>query len=570
MKELTLDGCGITLDLETFKLLAKGHPSHNAWSMVSQEYGSINWNHTPGTMQSSFTLSLKNTDFSEKAIENLRRSGRVLNPEALKQELDFSQGPAATHLEQKLHMRHAENLYGRDKWEDQVEYANQRINHAESKVDKKYGIIQPGRLDLMERGRSSRGKNYAQSTAYHKTDWQYTDGNSKEVDKSKENVKKISKNQDKTTRDNKNSFCGFGSGFLNKKPSQDQKLPGATEKVSKNAAKESAKESIGSKKSIKQEELTMATQKVSKTIEKTDKSKDETGNKKPSQEKKLNKKEPTDELETKKAKPKGEYGNQKTHKKNGNAKKRGKKSPKPTSLTPFGSTVTSRELIAKEVDWLFCLQTKLENGKQLTLKDVLNTFPLNKLYYQTDTGASALKSNGNVKPAYTGSNMALITMLQNCGFNFTTKKSTQVGQVNADTKTPGTVKPPDSKGYLEFMKRIIAKPLKEEAKEKRKDAKKVKLVQALKKEKEKTEKAQKGKSCPENPRTDENDNKFQESVRKFQEKVNVKIVDLDDDTDPRSIDPREHYDCGCDCFCTLVGKSCAHDEDTDVFMFVHG
>ena len=74
MKELTLDGCGITLDLETFKLLAKGHPSHNAWSMVSQEYGSINWNHTPGTMQSSFTLSLKNTDFSEKAIENLRRS----------------------------------------------------------------------------------------------------------------------------------------------------------------------------------------------------------------------------------------------------------------------------------------------------------------------------------------------------------------------------------------------------------------------------------------------------------------------------------------------------------------
>ena len=248
MKELTLDGCGITLDLETFKLLAKGHPSHNAWSMVSQEYGSINWNHTPGTMQSSFTLSLKNTDFSEKAIENLRRSGRVLNPEALKQELDFSQGPAATHLEQKLHMRHAENLYGRDKWEDQVEYANQRINHAESKVDKKYGIIQPGRLDLMERGRSSRGKNYAQSTAYHKTDWQYTEGNSKEVDKSKENVKKISKNQDKTTRDNKNSFCGFGSGFLNKKPSQDQKLPGATEKVSKNAAKESAKESIGSKK----------------------------------------------------------------------------------------------------------------------------------------------------------------------------------------------------------------------------------------------------------------------------------------------------------------------------------
>ena len=77
VEELTLDAC---YDMPTFEFLKEGHPSHVRWNLAPEEH------------DSSFKLSLKNAGLSESAISNLRKSGRVLNPRALEQELDPNQG----------------------------------------------------------------------------------------------------------------------------------------------------------------------------------------------------------------------------------------------------------------------------------------------------------------------------------------------------------------------------------------------------------------------------------------------------------------------------------------------
>ena len=84
VEELTLDAC---YSMQKCELLKQGHPSHVQWN--------ISLDMVPGT---SFKLSLKNAGLSKAAISNLRKSGRVLNPEALKQKLDYSHAFDANNM----------------------------------------------------------------------------------------------------------------------------------------------------------------------------------------------------------------------------------------------------------------------------------------------------------------------------------------------------------------------------------------------------------------------------------------------------------------------------------------
>ena len=77
VEELTLDAC---FDMPTFEFLKEGHPSHARWNLAPEEN------------DTSFKLSLKNAGLSKSAISNLRGSGRVLNPSALDQKIDHTQG----------------------------------------------------------------------------------------------------------------------------------------------------------------------------------------------------------------------------------------------------------------------------------------------------------------------------------------------------------------------------------------------------------------------------------------------------------------------------------------------
>ena len=92
VKELLLDAC---YEMSKCDLLTVGHPSHAEWNLAPSERGS------------SFKLSLKNAGLSKSAISNLRKSGRVENPDALKQRLDHSQGPDANHKSIKKYMAQA-------------------------------------------------------------------------------------------------------------------------------------------------------------------------------------------------------------------------------------------------------------------------------------------------------------------------------------------------------------------------------------------------------------------------------------------------------------------------------
>ena len=57
----------------------EGHPSHAEWNLAPEE---------PGT---SFNLGLKNAGLYQVATSSLKKSGRVLDPDALKQRPDLSQ-----------------------------------------------------------------------------------------------------------------------------------------------------------------------------------------------------------------------------------------------------------------------------------------------------------------------------------------------------------------------------------------------------------------------------------------------------------------------------------------------
>merc|ERR1719356_1793636 len=170
----------------------------------------------------------------------------------------------------------------------------------------------------------------------------------------------------------------------------------------------------------------------------------------------------------------------------GGTKKKSKKESKPkgTSLTQYGVTSTKKELREMEWDWLFNLKTKLEKGRPLTLKFLTEGFPLNKLFYTTEAAADVktkIKSNGNKKPAYTTNNLQLIQLLHASGFKFQHKAK----QPAAPPVTPAKPLCPasvTSNDYATFMERVIAKKLKEEAREARKQAKmKAALMESMKK-----------------------------------------------------------------------------------------
>ena len=92
VKELILDAC---YEMSKCDLLTVGHPSHAEWNLA------------PFERETSFKLSLKNAGLSNSAISTLRKSGRVLNPDALKQRLDHSQGPDASNVSLKKYMAQA-------------------------------------------------------------------------------------------------------------------------------------------------------------------------------------------------------------------------------------------------------------------------------------------------------------------------------------------------------------------------------------------------------------------------------------------------------------------------------
>merc|ERR1719391_1738192 len=104
------------------------------------------------------------------------------------------------------------------------------------------------------------------------------------------------------------------------------------------------------------------------------------------------------------------------------SKKRAKQQQK-TSLAPFGVTASRTELRNMEWEWLYGFNTKLEKGHQLILQNTLSTFPLNKLFYQTPAGSQTLISKHSKKPSYTNSNLALIKLLHESGFQFKLKKT---------------------------------------------------------------------------------------------------------------------------------------------------
>ena len=70
----------------------------------------------------------------------------------------------------------------------------------------------------------------------------------------------------------------------------------------------------------------------------------------------------------------------------------------------------------QEWDWLHRFNPKSQKGCVITLQNVLSTFPLNALYYKTPAGSQTLLTNHNNKPSYTSSNLALIKMLFETGF----------------------------------------------------------------------------------------------------------------------------------------------------------
>ena len=109
---------------------------------------------------------------------------------------------------------------------------------------------------------------------------------------------------------------------------------------------------------------------------------------------------------------------------------------------------------------------------------------MNKLFYTTEAAAEVkaqIKSNGNKKPAYTTNNLQLIQLLHASGFKFQHKAQ----QPAAPPVTPAKpLCPPSvtSHDYATFMERVIAKKLKEEAREARKQANmKAALMESMKK-----------------------------------------------------------------------------------------
>ena len=72
--------------------------------------------------------------------------------------------------------------------------------------------------------------------------------------------------------------------------------------------------------------------------------------------------------------------------------------------------------LCQEWDWLYGFNTKLEKGHELTLQHTLSTFPLNKLFYQTPAGSQTLISKHSKRPTFTPSNLALIKLLHESGF----------------------------------------------------------------------------------------------------------------------------------------------------------
>ena len=108
VKELILDAC---YKMRKCDLLTEGHPSHAEWNLSPEERGT------------SFKLSLKNAGLSKSAISTLKKSGRVLNPDALKQKSDFSHGPDAAQVSIKKYMAQASKALAGASLEEQMEYA---------------------------------------------------------------------------------------------------------------------------------------------------------------------------------------------------------------------------------------------------------------------------------------------------------------------------------------------------------------------------------------------------------------------------------------------------------------
>lgn len=70
VKELNLDAC---YDLDVVELLTEGHADH------------AEWNAAPGSTLSKFNISLRGALLSARAFKSLRETGRVNNPNALRQ-----------------------------------------------------------------------------------------------------------------------------------------------------------------------------------------------------------------------------------------------------------------------------------------------------------------------------------------------------------------------------------------------------------------------------------------------------------------------------------------------------
>ena len=138
-------------------------------------------------------------------------------------------------------------------------------------------------------------------------------------------------------------------------------------------------------------------------------------------------------------------------------KKKRAKQKTTTSLSKFGVTTTKKELMALEWDWLHRFNSKMEKGYQLTLQNVLSTFPLNTLYYKTPAGSQTLFTNHNKKPSYTNSNLALIKILFEGGFQFVPKE-TKPNSAPSSGQAPKKT----SAGYGMYMETIIMKDVKAE------------------------------------------------------------------------------------------------------------
>jgi len=502
VEELTLDAC---YDMPTFEFLKEGHPSHAQWN--------ISLDMVPGT---SFKLSLKNAGLSESAISNLRKSGRVLNPRALEQELDPNQGP------DDMAKAPGYRDPGMNQWMQSISRTLQRESSGESSGsdDDSSGdeVMKALKMDRLN-SQKQKADDDASQKPEKKPEGPSFEDIVRTLDrlKSEKQVKPTSSKSPETPRKSPNLRNGSPAEKRETRTSKATEVPKTRPVPPKKSETQTKPQKLGvswAAAGFLNKKPAVASKKPLAAA----------GNKKR-------------DVSTKATIDK-EVGTGGDGSRSQRAKKNKKKSVKrnTTSLSKFGVTKSKKELRTLEWDWLYGFNTKLEKGHELTLQHTLSTFPLNKLFYQTPAGSQTLISKHSKRPTFTSSNLALIKLLHESGFQFMPKKikpsssDEKVQPSGQNTKKVSSAL--TSNGYSNYMQTIILKDVKAQANKIKRDAKKLKEVRALEKANAEKEKARQRKI---KEKQEAQKKKIEECRRKYETELHAVVTNA----------------CECDCFCGL-------------------